>query len=639
MKNKLLLITIACLSFISCDDWLTQTDQSVMNEEQAYASITSISSVAANLYSRLRYEQDFAYDNESYDLTCWDEACNSSAYSSFAGNRGEGYRQYYEYGLVRSVNAHIQSLQTAVAPSVSEDHKKYFLAEARYIRAYVYFTLVSRMGGVPLIEEVQEYTLDPLTLARPRNKESEIYDFICKELDEIMDDLSFASSSLVTRATKGSALALKCRAMLYAGTIAYNQDINAVKGLILPSGSTGIDKSRANDYLQKCLDAYIELEKMGKYSLYSANSNLASNYTDLFLRKTSNPEIIFYKDYDGQNFLNNYTARAICRAIASSKTGSQISPALNLVEAYENISTHQAEAINPYEGSSQVESMGTTTSTFSYKIYDNPEDIFADRDPRLSGTVIYPGSTFRGNALDFQAGLAEKTETGYNFRSAPTIDDYQDPIRGFYEGIQMTGTEGPHQTGTYVSHTGFLIRKFVDTSDGSELSGTSTVPYIVFRYGEVLLNAAEAAFYLNVNGVATYQGQNTRQLALDCINQIRVRAGGNSFAISDSELNFDRIVNERRIELAFEDHRYNDLKRWRLADQIWNNDVNNPTAVLYGLWPYKIYAPGESIDGKWLYRKVRLDFRTSPIYFDLKMYYATYPMNTGNPYVEKNPNH
>ncbi len=642
MKKKINII-IACCSLLlaSCNDWLTQNDENVMNGDQTYSSISSISSVAANLYSRLNYPQDFSTDVESYDMTCWDEACNNSAYYTFAGNKNQDYRSYYDYDLVRSANLHIQSLQTIISQSIPVENQKYFMAEARYIRAYIYFTLVSRMGGVPIITEVQEYTLNPITLARPRNTEVEVYDFICKELDESLDDLNLATTGITSRATKGSALALKCRAMLYAGTIAYNNDKNAAKGLNLPSGATGISKSKANEYLQKSLDAYFELKKMGRYSLYKANANQANNYTDLFIKKAGNPEIIFSRDYDGQNFLNGFTARAICSAMKpSAKSGSQINPVLNLVESYENVSTHIAEAINPYNGDNQIESMGTASSKLDYKIYDKPEDIFAGRDPRLSGTVIYPGSSFRGSTLDFQAGLAVKTASGYDFKSAPDMESYQDPTKGFYNGVQMTGTEGPHKSSTNVCHSGFLQRKYVDTAAGSEAAGASTVSYIVFRYGEVLLNTAEAAFYLSQNGVASYEGQNTRQLALDCINEIRVRAGGSTFAITDAELNLDRIINERKIELAFEDHRYNDLKRWRIADEIWNNDSNSPTAMLYGLWPYKIYAPSDpSIDGKWIYRKVKLDHRSGPIYFDLKMYYATYPINKGNPYVEPNPNH
>lgn len=94
-----------------------------------------------------------------------------------------------------------------------------------------------------------------------------------------------------------------------------------------------------------------------------------------------------------------------------------------------------------------------------------------------------------------------------------------------------------------------------------EINGASSVPYVVFRFGEALLNAAEAAFYLNELGVASYNGRPTKTVALDYINRVRQRAGGEVFKLTENELTFDRIVNERRVELAFEDHRYEDLKQ------------------------------------------------------------------------------
>jgi len=645
-KITYLLLTFCLTFFYGCDEWLTQEDSTAMSTVQTYSSISGINSVAANIYSRLRYEQDFSTDGDSYDLTSWDEAINSSAYWALgATNKNQNYRSYYDYGLIRDINQHIECLKTEVGPNVPADSKKYFQAEARYMRAYVYFTLVSRMGGVPIIDEVTQYTNTPLDLAKPRNMESEVYDYIANELDSVTGDLSLAISTVKTRATKGTALALKCRAMLYAGTIAYNHDKRAAKGLILPSGATGIDKNKANDYLIKCLDAYTALQNMGIYSLYEKKSDLASNYADLFTDKDNNPEIIFCKDYDGNKFTNSFTMRAICRSMKSAlKTGAQISPVLNLADCYENVNSHVAEPFNPYVGENHIEAMGTATSTYTYQIFDNQNDIFEGRDPRLSGTILHPGSTFRSNALDFQAGLAVKTASGYTFKSVPNMDNVDDLTLGYYLGMKMTGNEGPHIESYYVSHSGFLLRKFVDTKSGSEAVGASTVPYIVFRYGEVLLNAAEAAFYLNEDGITVYKGSQTRQIALTNINKIRKRAGGDAFKITDSELTMDRIINERRTELAFEDHRYNDLKRWSIANEIWANDVNNENAVMYGLWPYKIYAPGDVSDGKWIYRKVKLEHRGSesnkgmPINFDLKMYYATYPMNQGNPYVEKNPN-
>lgn len=632
-----ILLMVVFLMSSSCEDWLTQEDPRALSPDQAYASPSGINSVSANLYSRLRFEQDFGTDIESYDLTRWDEATNNSAYWTFAANVGNGYRSYYDYGLIRDINKHIVQLGH-VGSNVTPEQQEYFVAEARFLRAMVYFKLVKNMGGVPIIEEVYDYTTTPQEYARARNTEEEVYDYIAKEIDEIADALDVAAGDgAVTRsrATKGAALALKSRAMLYAGSLALNYDKSTTKGLNLPSGATGIPKEKANEYFQKSLDAYSAIKALGYYSLYQRNPDLSTNFYEAFVTKNS-PELIFYRDYDGStDFKNGFTGRAIARSQRTmANTGSQINPVLNLVEHFELLTTHEVDPLDAYAGNEMIESLADGSSTYTYNVFDNQEDIFADRDPRLNGTIIYPGSTFRGKDLHFQAGLAIKTTNGYEFKSAPSIDKIDSPDEGYYNGVQMTGFDGPHRTSTYVSHTGFLLRKFVDATPGSEASGASTVPYIIFRYGEVLLNAAEAAFELNKKGEA-----------LDLINEVRARAGGEAFKLTSAELTRERIRNERTVELAFENHRFYDLKRWRIADEIWSGDRNSPTAILFGLWPYKIYAPNDPTDGKWIYRKIRVEHRGNeadkgmPINFGLGMYYATYPMNEGNPLIERNPNH
>ena len=646
-RIKIIIFIVGLFSLISCEDWLAQSDLTGMSPEDTYSTDQGITSIVANLYSRLRYEQDFSIDNESYDLTRWDEAINNSQYWAFASNVGRDYRSYYDYGLIRDINLHLEEL-TINAKLIPEDKLKYYNAEARFLRAFVYFTMVSRIGGVPLITESMGYVNDPLLLAKPRNKESEIYDFIADEIDEIKDDLIVGSSVITqTRATKGSALALKSRAMLYAGSLAFNYDKSNAKGLNLPSGATGIEKNKANHYLQKCLDACKEIDDMGYYALFEKDVNLSSNYSKLFLSKADNREIIFCKAYDGVNVFNFFTQRAIARSQTSvAKSGAQINPTLNLINSYEVLATREIKPLDAYVGDEIIEIIGTTTSSYNYNIYDNPEDIFADRDPRLSGTVILPGSNLRNKPIDLQAGLAVlETNGSYTFRSAQSVELIE---TAKYQGIVLTGKDGPFRSGTncwYISHSGFLLRKFVDAATGSETQGNSAVPYIIFRYGEVLLNAAEAAFLLKQNGENTYLGIDTRSLSLEYINKVRKRAGGDAFKLIDEELTLERIMNERRVELAFEDHRYYDLKRWRIADEVWEFNRDKETSVMYGLWPYKIYAPGNVIDGKWLYRKVKLEHRGSatdmgmPLNFDRTMYYSTYPMNEGNPLIEMNPNH
>ncbi len=98
-----------------------------------------------------------------------------------------------------------------------------------------------------------------------------------------------------------------------------------------------------------------------------------------------------------------------------------------------------------------------------------------------------------GKEIQLQAGLAVKTASGYDLKMLDLIENVYDPDKNFYNGQQLTSIDGPIRNSYYTSHTGFLLRKYIDPVTGSEASGKSAVPYIIFRYGEILLNAAEAA--------------------------------------------------------------------------------------------------------------------------------------------------
>lgn len=639
---------LSAATLSGCNDWLEQENINSMTDQQTYSQEAGINSIASNLYASIPAWQEFQNLNDHsggwrygyYDICRFDEALNNSAYWDYSGNVGSTYRDCYNYGLIRNINLHIRNIETIAKGKITEPIRRYYLAEGRWLRAWVYFRMAVQYGGVPLVKEVTQYTEHPASLAVPRNTEAEVYDFVISEMDAIADD--FGSSRVRTRATRGGAMALKCRAALYAGTLAYNHDVSQALGLNLPSGATGIPADRAAAYFQQCLQALDDLSTNG-YSLYSASSNLADNYAQLFLEvPESNPEVILAHEYDGKNLVNDFTNQAMPRSITAAdrnKTSSIVNPALNLLDCYEIVNGHRMEPLKAYQGEDVLESMSSNSSSLKYVIYDNAADIFAGRDPRLAGTVLYPGSSFRGKPVDLQAGIAEKTANGsYKFHSATTIAG----LSGLFKGLKMTGEDGPLCSGpgnNYISHTGTLLRKMVDTTDGSELQGNSKVPYILFRYGEALLNGAEAAFYLNALGVANFDGRSTLSLALDCINQIRRRAGGDAFTINASELSLDRIRNERRVELAFEDHRYEDLKRWRTAHVVWSNDPESFSSAATVLWPYRIYAPGQPEDGKWLYRKMRAVHRANQatFYFTTPSYYNFYPQTEGNLLTEQNP--
>jgi hypothetical protein len=123
--------------------------------------------------------------------------------------------------------------------------------------------------------------------------------------------------------------------------------------------------------------------------------------------------------------------------------------------------------------------------------------------------------------------------------------------------------------------------------------------------------------------------------AVKYINEIRDRAGLNGL----QTVTLDDIVNENRVEFAFEDHRWWDLKRWRLADKIWNGVYDDENAQQWALFPYKVNAPGNANDGKWVFVKQRVNTEPYPRHFQLENYYNFINMTwiNNNPKIVKNP--
>jgi starch-binding outer membrane protein, SusD/RagB family len=131
----------------------------------------------------------------------------------------------------------------------------------------------------------------------------------------------------------------------------------------------------------------------------------------------------------------------------------------------------------------------------------------------------------------------------------------------------------------------------------------------------------------------------TFALALGYVNQVRERAGFGPNSLSS--LTLERLQNERRVELAFENHSYWDLKRWRIAHQLWNGDGNSETAQLYALWPYRIVRPGHENDGKYVFVKRVVPRLTVPRFFRMGNYYTEISESviSANPKIVRNPFH
>lgn len=634
MKKIFQILSIAVLTLgWSCndDDFLNRPPTGQLSEDQIWNDEGQVLSVLGDLYNRYVDLSTFKTINDvpgwttvsDFNEAFWSEA---GRYGNFQ-NSGWDVRSWgaWDYGYIREMNLFIQKCTAAdkLAPAVRER----YLAEARFLRASYYFELVKRMGGVPLILEpmVYDFSGDPSYLQHPRAKESEIYDFVIKEAEEIKDKLP-ASVGEKSRATKAAALAMEVRAALYAGSIA-KYGVNT-PSVALPGGEVGIPASAANGYYTKALAAAKEIisGNAGAYALYTKKPDLSENFASIFYDKANNSEVIFVEDFKLQSGKVHYfTGWNQPRYGAEEEEGGRINPSLNFVEAFEKLD-------NTFAPIPTANANGTPI------YYNEQTDIFAGRDARLGGTVMLPGTAFKGRKVDIWAGyqLANGTIISGDDRGA------QKTLPGKTVPEQVVGFDGPIDGFEFTAQTGFYLRKYLDPVVGSGQRGVNSEVWLVrYRFAEVLLNAAEAAFEL---------GQAAE--AAGYMNQVRARAGLVT-PLKASEINFDRLVHERRVELAFEGHLLYDMKRWRIAHQILDGnaitagelskDLGKATkrnTQPWGLWSYKIYDPGNANNGKWIYKQVKLSRVTGADRFQLGNYYSYIDdaIISNNPKLVRNPN-
>ena len=599
------------LGLSACEkNFLDRTSPSIVSDAQVWNDANLVTSLLANYYDRLPVNAEI--DNNFIEFTAYDQA-TWSGYADGTNNIVE-YNfdrwNYWDYGLVRDINLALENIDK-FSTTLPEKQKNQFKAELRFLRAYTYFELVKRMGGVPLVttQLIYDFSGDTSPLQVARSKEAETYDFVASELDAIKGDLS-ANNGNNTRASSYAAMALKCRAMLYAGSIA---KYNAASGLniMTPGNEVGIPASAAPAYYQKALDAAKEVMS-GPYSLYKLNPNLGENFYDAITKKSPNPEVILAKDFlSTKGRRHGFTYDNIPIGIREDNlSSSNISPALNLVESYE------------YLDGTSGELKIRTADDADFIYYDDLTGPFANKDARLYGTVIYPGTTFKGQQVEIQAGVMAWNGSSYDRVEGGLAATYKD-------GKLLTGSSGPERAQDYVSNTGFYLRKYIDSTPKSSTRGVlSDTWWVRFRLGEVLLNASEAALELG-----------NEAEALTYVNRVRERAGFPANSLTT--LTRLKLENERRVELAFEDHRLWDLKRWRRAHVLWNGDRNSQTAMMYALYPYRVVRPGDPRDGKYVFVKLVAPRFRAPRNFRLGNYYSSIPQGVlnSNPKLVRNPFH
>jgi len=400
------------------------------------------------------------------------------------------------YSGIRSANEFLESIKTVDLSMYQYDtkyqrwleHLKYYPYQAKVLRAYYFFELARRYGDIPV----------PLTMLTAEEANmiektpfDEVINFIVTECDEAAKNLPDTYVGLLDdetgRVTRGFALALKTKALLYAASPLHN-----------PSG----DKSK----WEKAVAAAKEIMDLNVYRLDPDEK--ANNYTS--------QEVIFaiMRSESSSFELYNFPVR-FTEGQRTYISGSY--PTQNLVDAF--------QTANGYD---------ITLGSDGWQTSDPDFDItkpYEGRDPRFARAILADGMSFKGSTIETFVG-------GKDYSA--TRNDLGTP-------------------------TGYYLRRYIQESTSfiPENTVTNKHQWIVYRYAEALLTYAEAMNeYLG--DPTTTEGEFSIS-ALEALNMVRTNAGMPDVTVTSQSDFREAVRREWRVEFAFEDHRFWDVRRWNIG--------------------------------------------------------------------------
>lgn len=487
-KNIILNIALVSLLLASCKkDFLNRQPQDAYSNSSLWTSASDANAALTGVYNG-------QYNSYSDEYSGWASAtyivyfdCMSDnaysqypwegfqAYGNGSVNPTTGDTQVWDYTAIQRCNFFLANI--GITP-MDATLKAQMIAQVKFIRAYEYFLMSQLYGDVPLVTTALTTAQANASVRTPK---ADVTKFILSELTAASADLATSYTGAdVGHITKGAAIALKARVELY----------NA-------------------DYAD-CITDCQALMQMG-YSLdpsYSDLFRIQNQYTD--------PEIIVAMQYVENPAANS---NGVLGVMPSNSMGgwSSIDPLQSLVDSYEM--TNGKVITDPTSG------------------YD-PNNPYANRDPRLAATILYPGAPY--------------------VPVGATTPSYYDPM----------GSSSPdyYASGNNTSPSGYVVKKFTSNLNDFDNLFQSGLNMTVIRYAEVLLSYAEAKIELNQIDASVY----------NAINLVRNRAGMPSVdqTVYNTQATLRNLIRrERRVEFAFEGLRYFDIQRWKIGTQVMNGPV------------------------------------------------------------------
>lgn len=445
-----------------------------------------------------------------------------------------------------------------------ETEKTKLVGQVRFIRAFEYWDLIARWGAMPIITKSFSINDREEIVGQKRNTYKECIDFLVRELDLAAKELPANwSGDDYGRATSVAALALKSRILLYAASPLMNEDVK-----IPEVGYTTPEPDRWQKAAKAATEALDAAQAAG-YELYNLDGDPSKNYQMIFMDNTAaNKETLFARM--GTNSAGGESISSCDQYNNPNGYGGWGGncPLQELVDAYEVVKDGVASKFD----------------------WNNPEEKanpYANRDPRFYATILYDGAKW----------MTRNVETYFDVDNNGTI------IGG--------GKDTKYGNDSWnASPTGYNMKKFMDEGYALNSWNFCARNWIHLRMAELYLNKAEALFHTG-----------DEEGAREALKPVRQRAGMPAVTATGADL-LEAIKNERRIEFAFEEHRYFDVRRWKEAPKYFGSTVHAITIKKYP-------------DGKKTYEvdKLRSDVGGDRKWDD-KMYWL--PISKSE--MDKNPN-